>query len=337
MARSSLRLFIGSSSQKGQPVADNIQALLQPYCRAEVWNQSTFGLGKTALQDLQRVAGSFDFAVLVLAADDLTIQGGEAAASVRDNILFELGLFIGALGSERTYMAWCTDDPPKIPTDLLGVTAATYPAASGADLRAALGPATLKIREAMELAGPRRQLLGEKGRTLHALMTRDIRRLAQELHVSEDDIGVHIWLLDTAAEPPVMQRALRVRSGTAPATSRFSHWKRSEGIVGTAWNDDDDVWMDFGDGPLQDIDESSFEALPASSKVGTDWKTFERSRRYFRVVYAVPMQDKTYTPVGVLSVNVDRDLSSPNAELIGVLRRASREMAYTCRLVLGLD
>ncbi|MDA0181701.1 nucleotide-binding protein [Solirubrobacter phytolaccae] len=329
-------MFIGSSSQSGLPVADELQALLSPYCRPTIWNQGVFVLSRGTLEALEHAADDYDFAVLVMAADDEITQAGNTMPSVRDNVLFELGLFTGALGSRRTFMVWCRDDPPKIPTDLAGITAATYPAPGRDDLASALGPVALQIRKAMDLAGPRRPLLVGKERTIEALLQRDIRALGKELRINEDDIGVHLWLLDEDARPPVMQRVLRVNSSSAPATASFSSWRQGRGLVGTAWEQDDDVWADLGAAPLAGLSRADFEALPAADQLGMDWEIYERSRRYFRLVYAVPMQDRTFTPVGTLSVNIDRDVTAPQHELVKTVRSAARGMAHTCRLVLDL-
>ena len=40
----------------------------------------------------------FDFAILVLTADDLVASRDVLSTAPRDNVLFELGLFMGGLG-----------------------------------------------------------------------------------------------------------------------------------------------------------------------------------------------------------------------------------------------
>ena len=40
----------------------------------------------------------FDFAVMILSPDDMTESRDQSYASPRDNVLFELGLFMGRLG-----------------------------------------------------------------------------------------------------------------------------------------------------------------------------------------------------------------------------------------------
>ncbi len=41
--------------------------------------------------------------------------------SPRDNVLFELGLFMGALGREHTFIVHCHDEQLDLPSDLAGV------------------------------------------------------------------------------------------------------------------------------------------------------------------------------------------------------------------------
>jgi hypothetical protein len=65
--------------------------------------------------------------------------------AVRDNVIFELGLFMGRLGKQRCFFVVPRGKQRlRLPTDLLGVTPADYNDGT-ANLRAALGPATTKI------------------------------------------------------------------------------------------------------------------------------------------------------------------------------------------------
>jgi predicted nucleotide-binding protein len=45
-----------------------------------------------------------DFAAFVVTADDVTASRGRRKASPRDNVVFEIGLFMGAIGRERTFV-----------------------------------------------------------------------------------------------------------------------------------------------------------------------------------------------------------------------------------------
>ncbi len=157
MPESDLRphVFIGSS-EEGLEIAKTIESRLQHDCAAEVWNQMAFGLGKHPLESLVAAAERSDFAILVLRADDLLVSREVKKLVPRDNVLFELGLFMGALGRMRTFMVMDRRNRPNLPTDLEGIGAALYEMLPTGNLDAALRPACTRIREAMGSQGPRR-------------------------------------------------------------------------------------------------------------------------------------------------------------------------------------
>src|SRR5262249_41055333 len=147
-------VFIGSSSE-GLPVARAVQVLLDPFCEVQIWSQGVFGLSQGPLESLVLAIEQFDFAVLVLTADDLTIARDVERPVARDNVLFELGLFIGGLGRDRTFMLYDRTHPPALPSDLVGVTAAKYVPHSSGNLLAALGAPCADIQTAIERLGVR--------------------------------------------------------------------------------------------------------------------------------------------------------------------------------------
>ena len=92
------RIFVGSSSE-ALALADGIQCnLVKRGHRVKVWNQGVFVVQKTALDSLLEALESCDAAVFVFAPDDLVSIRGRAFETVRDNVVFELGLFTGKLG-----------------------------------------------------------------------------------------------------------------------------------------------------------------------------------------------------------------------------------------------
>ncbi|WP_181804183.1 TIR domain-containing protein [Streptomyces shenzhenensis] len=177
-------LFIGSSSEQ-IAVAENMQALLDSHFDVFLWTQGVFRLTKSNLDSLIEIAKTSDFAVLICDADDVTEKRGEQVPATRDNVLFELGLFIGTLGPERTFIVHNQSNPPNIPSDLLGISRATYRERANGDLRSALGTACLDIREAARRVGlrePREALLARSAvRSLLTMAnsTREVRRLAE--------------------------------------------------------------------------------------------------------------------------------------------------------------
>jgi hypothetical protein len=147
-------MFIGSSSE-GLKVAEHVQLLMERECEAEIWKQGVFGLSQGILESLIRALERFDFAVLVLTADDQIESRGQTRPAARDNVIFELGLFIGALGRERTFMVYDRTAPPQLPSDLLGITAAEYSPHASGNLEAALGPACTRIKKEVNRLGRR--------------------------------------------------------------------------------------------------------------------------------------------------------------------------------------
>src|SRR5262249_51578921 len=105
------------------------------------------------LETLVAALNDYDFATLVLTADDLLEKRNITSRSPRDNVLFELGLFMGALGRSRTFIVHSRTTPPMLPTDLAGITPATYEDRD--NLESALGPVCTKIRRAIESQGIR--------------------------------------------------------------------------------------------------------------------------------------------------------------------------------------
>jgi hypothetical protein len=144
------KLFIGSSKESIE-IARAIQAELAEDAYGTVWDQGIFKLSEPFFISLLDVLERSDFGVFVLSPDDLTKIREEAVLTARDNVIFELGLFFGKLGRDRTfYLIPDEVDDLHLPTDLLGITYAKYyPNRIENNLRAAVGPACLQIREHM--------------------------------------------------------------------------------------------------------------------------------------------------------------------------------------------
>ena len=113
-----------------------------------LWNEGFFGLGKTFIETLVNSLPRFDFAVLVLTPDDLVNSREVESLGPRDNVLFELGLFMGRLGRSRTFILHQATSKLKIPSDLSGMTTATYEwPREDKSYKSAVGPACDSIRE----------------------------------------------------------------------------------------------------------------------------------------------------------------------------------------------
>jgi len=143
-----LSVFVGSSSE-GLKIAYALQQNLEHVSDVTVWPQGIFFPSNSTLDDLLKALDTFDFGVFVFSHDDvLTIRESHQAA-VRDNVIFELGLFIGRLGRGRSFIVMPRDAGDlHIPTDLIGVAPLYFPLnRADGNLRAALGPASSQISE----------------------------------------------------------------------------------------------------------------------------------------------------------------------------------------------
>ncbi len=78
------------------------------------------------MEDLEQQISEADFAVLVGGPDDRVRSRGSERSVPRDNIVFELGLFMGALKRNRSFLLVPSGVDLKIPTDLLGLTPLKY-------------------------------------------------------------------------------------------------------------------------------------------------------------------------------------------------------------------
>ncbi len=156
-------LFIGSST-KSKPFANALQEGLADEVSPIPWPQLGLPLSEQVLESLEKKIERADFAAFILAPDDQIDTGKEITGATRDNVLIEFGLARGLLGKERVFMVM---PPPSemsfhLPTDLLGLTGATYdPSAAIAnredldELQTVLLDATIAVRREARRQGPK--------------------------------------------------------------------------------------------------------------------------------------------------------------------------------------
>lgn len=96
------RIFVGSSTD-GLDVAYAIQQNLEHFAEVTVWDQGVFQLSTSILPVLVDSLDKFNFAIFVFSPADITNIRGHSVSTVRDNVIFETGLFAGRLGVDRVY------------------------------------------------------------------------------------------------------------------------------------------------------------------------------------------------------------------------------------------
>lgn len=195
------RFFVASSSES-LDIAYAIQENLERDGDVTVWPQGIFQPTLSALESLVSALEKFDFGLFVFSGDDVLRMREREFNAVRDNVLFELGLFVGRLGRARTFILTPrSSNDLRMPTDLVGVTPLTYnDTRSDDNLLAALGPACNQIRKAASQIG-----------LLSASPETQLRQLAQSSqlwfhlinHQSAKSIDVKDWA--TSDGSPIQQ------------------------------------------------------------------------------------------------------------------------------------
>jgi predicted nucleotide-binding protein with TIR-like domain len=153
------RIFLGSSGQQ-EKLLEAMTRGLQDIADVDPWT-TVFNPGLSTLDRLVELTHEVDFAAFVFAQDDWTTRGpapdeAPGEASPRDNVVYEAGLFGGALGIRRTFILHANG--AKLPTDLLGLTAIRYePNPTPAMVR----EINAKLRKAIEAEGRLNRIEGD--------------------------------------------------------------------------------------------------------------------------------------------------------------------------------
>ncbi|MGP5372110.1 TIR domain-containing protein [Psychrobacter alimentarius] len=119
-------VFIASSSE-ALPVAEAVHIKLDAELRPKLW-ENAFDLSSITITTLISKTKEADYAVFVFHPDDKSLIREKEYSSVRDNVILELGMFIGALGLEKCFILVpkSSESTFRLPTDLAGITASFY-------------------------------------------------------------------------------------------------------------------------------------------------------------------------------------------------------------------
>lgn len=145
-------MFIASSAE-GLGVANAINECLDYDLELVHWKDS-FKLSSYTIDELMEKSRTVDFAIFVFTPDDISTIREQTHAVARDNVLFELGLFIGSLSRERCFIVKPRDIEMHLPTDLLGLTPADFDGnRSDSDLTQAVNTPCIKIKKEISRLG----------------------------------------------------------------------------------------------------------------------------------------------------------------------------------------
>lgn len=121
-----MEIFMGSSSEAMEYMEKIAVQLENLQVKPLLWNATGKGIfipGVNTIDSLIAIAERVDAAVFIFNADDRTWNNKSALEStdaVRDNVLFEYGLFMGKLGKNK--VCFICKGNPKVASDLKGIT-----------------------------------------------------------------------------------------------------------------------------------------------------------------------------------------------------------------------
>jgi hypothetical protein len=119
------KLFIGSSSES-KLLLDILMNKLKADATITPWtDRSIFRPARFYVDDLLRIPHLFDFGLFLFEPDDTVVSRGIITAMPRDNVIFELGLFMSRLGLKRAF-AMAPRNSVKILSDIAGLKLIEY-------------------------------------------------------------------------------------------------------------------------------------------------------------------------------------------------------------------
>lgn len=119
------KIFIGST----------VEAINYPEALTALFNHDPFeivtwnlhfddGFDSTITQLMQ--IEKYDYGIMIFSPDDISRIRGKEYKVPRDNVIFELGLLIGILGTERVFPIVPKNSNVKLPSDLIGTSPLKY-------------------------------------------------------------------------------------------------------------------------------------------------------------------------------------------------------------------
>lgn len=202
------RIFIASSSDQ-IGVATRIAAALKEPSEwtIHVWDKS-FRFSDSYIESLENELELADFAVVVLTGDDAANVHKTAVVLPRDNVIFELGLFIGRLGRSRCFFFVDAESGTKIASDLSGVKPVSfYPDAVTTDHKPSLKTRVKLVKKQLRELGVRYKP-NKKAREQQEALWRFSRRIVghwwERMRDGEDDQSALSYVALTTDEATSM-------------------------------------------------------------------------------------------------------------------------------------
>jgi predicted nucleotide-binding protein len=126
-----------------------------------IWSdEQIFESGSYPLEALEKEVNHADFAIALAEPDDIIRSRDRTQATVRDNVIFELGFFMSRLGRARSLLLVPRGTDVKLPSDFKGLTPIGYSKVGpGEDMPLILGPTIDEIGNIIKKKGVRASLV----------------------------------------------------------------------------------------------------------------------------------------------------------------------------------
>lgn len=198
-------LFIGSSSESAE-YAYALQAVLDAEFETKFWRYGVFLPSQNTLASLIDRAMMSDFAALFLTPDDTSIVREEYLKTPRDDVIFELGLFIGHIGLRRVFLLR-PNTGVDLPQDLQGINTLVYRVdRSDQDYENAVAAAANGIRTAARRLGIRKDAEAVPTARMPSIeillalaqLIEDTRKIGATVEVSDANGSGEVIVIDEA-------------------------------------------------------------------------------------------------------------------------------------------
>src|SRR5690242_8508798 len=101
------KVFIGSSTNglnTAKAIGSNLVHSLNDKAEICCWDEDVFIDEQPFLNNLEIIKNSFDFAIIVIDPEDLPGDKDQFHESPMESLLLQVGLFVGSIGIERTFV-----------------------------------------------------------------------------------------------------------------------------------------------------------------------------------------------------------------------------------------
>lgn len=139
------RIFIASSGRTLVLAEKLRDELRTEFCEGTLWSEEgRLQPGETIIEMLEGATEQYDFAVIILAKDDVMTGGEGKILKARDNCVFEAGLFMSAIGRKRCFLVNSVSQS-DLPSDLNGIISIPFGEPANLQDRFACAQAIAKV------------------------------------------------------------------------------------------------------------------------------------------------------------------------------------------------